>query len=156
MVGILCSTAQRLTGRLQTVTNGVESLICTDWMCHKFIKSRIADKVFQPSPTHHEKYGGDPRHPHKLHIATRMKSTKRSHTSQVHKNVLSGSTKLKVVKHFFKNMLLTTGSLTCILATILCSSKNKKTKTEQEAHLKTLNPQLEQKTVGPGRHSWML
>lgn len=34
-------------------------------------------QVFQPSPADHEKYGGDPQHPHKLHIVTRIKSTKR-------------------------------------------------------------------------------
>ncbi|KAF0872907.1 RM30 protein, partial [Crocuta crocuta] len=77
MVGILYTIAPRFPGRLRTVTDGVESLICTDWMCHRVTKSRIADIVLQPSPTDHEKYGGDPQHPHKLHIVTRMKSTKR-------------------------------------------------------------------------------
>uniref|UniRef100_A0A8C0YXU7 Uncharacterized protein n=2 Tax=Canis lupus familiaris TaxID=9615 RepID=A0A8C0YXU7_CANLF len=55
----------------------VEPLICTDCIRQKFTKSRIPDKVFQPSPADHEKYGGDPQHPHKLHIVTRIKSTKR-------------------------------------------------------------------------------
>uniref|UniRef100_A0A8C0WKN9 Uncharacterized protein n=1 Tax=Castor canadensis TaxID=51338 RepID=A0A8C0WKN9_CASCN len=77
MAGILHSIVQRPPGRLQTVRKGVESLIGTDWIHHKFTKSRIPDKVFQPSPTDHEKYGGDPQNPHKLHIVTRIKSTKR-------------------------------------------------------------------------------
>ncbi|VFV27568.1 39s ribosomal protein [Lynx pardinus] len=77
LVRILRSIARRLPGRLQTVTNGVECLIYTDWMCHKFTKSRIADSVFQPSPADHEKYDGDPQHPRKLHIVTRVESTKR-------------------------------------------------------------------------------
>uniref|UniRef100_A0A2K5RHT9 Uncharacterized protein n=1 Tax=Cebus imitator TaxID=2715852 RepID=A0A2K5RHT9_CEBIM len=77
MAGILLLVAQRPPGRLQTMTKGVESLICTDWIHHKFTKSRIPDKVFQASPEDHEKYGGDPPNPHKLHIVTRKKSTRR-------------------------------------------------------------------------------
>uniref|UniRef100_A0A8I5R0H7 Large ribosomal subunit protein uL30m n=1 Tax=Papio anubis TaxID=9555 RepID=A0A8I5R0H7_PAPAN len=77
MAGILRLVVQRPPGRLQTVTKGVESLIGTDWIRHKFTKSRIPDKVFQASPEDHEKYGGDPQNPHKLHIVTRIKSTRR-------------------------------------------------------------------------------
>uniref|UniRef100_A0A8C9AC69 Uncharacterized protein n=1 Tax=Prolemur simus TaxID=1328070 RepID=A0A8C9AC69_PROSS len=77
MAGILCKVVQRPLGRLQTVTKGAESLIYTHWIRHKFTKSRIPDKVFQPSPEDHEKYGRDPQNPHKLHIVTRIKSTKR-------------------------------------------------------------------------------
>uniref|UniRef100_A0A9L0RZN4 Large ribosomal subunit protein uL30m n=1 Tax=Equus caballus TaxID=9796 RepID=A0A9L0RZN4_HORSE len=103
---------------LKTVTKGVESFICTNWIRHKFTRSRIPDKVFQPSPADHEKYGGDPQHPHKLHIVTRIKSTKRrpywekdiikmlglekAHTPQVHKNIPSVNAKLKVVKHLIR------------------------------------------------------
>ncbi|KAB0389310.1 hypothetical protein E2I00_017298, partial [Balaenoptera physalus] len=56
MAGILRSIVQRPPGRLQMVTKGVEPLVCTDWIRHKFTKSRIPDKVFQPSPEDHEKY----------------------------------------------------------------------------------------------------
>lgn len=96
----------------------MESFICTNWIRHKFTRSRIPDKVFQPSPADHEKYGGDPQHPHKLHIVTRIKSTKRrpywekdiikmlglekAHTPQVHKNIPSVNAKLKVVKHLIR------------------------------------------------------
>uniref|UniRef100_A0A2K6EF52 Large ribosomal subunit protein uL30m n=1 Tax=Propithecus coquereli TaxID=379532 RepID=A0A2K6EF52_PROCO len=115
MAGILCKVVQRPLSRLQIVTKGVESLICTDWIRHKFTKSRIPDEVFQPSPEDHEKYGGDPQNPHKLHTVTRIKSRKRppywekdtikmlglqkAHTPQVHKNIPSVNAKLKVVKH---------------------------------------------------------
>ncbi|XP_047602192.1 39S ribosomal protein L30, mitochondrial isoform X2 [Lutra lutra] len=118
MAGILRSIVQRPPGRLQTMTKGMESLIYMDWIRHKFTKSRIPDKVFQPSPADHEKYGGDPQHPHKLHIVTRIKSTKRrpywekdtikmlglekAHTPQVHKNIPSVNAKLKVVKHLIR------------------------------------------------------
>ncbi|XP_054100546.1 large ribosomal subunit protein uL30m isoform X2 [Callithrix jacchus] len=91
MAGILRLVAQRPPGRLQ---------------------------VFQASPEDHEKYGGDPQNPHKLHIVTRIKSTKRrpywekdvikmlklekAHTPQVHKNIPSVNAKLKVVKHLIR------------------------------------------------------
>ncbi|XP_040607327.1 39S ribosomal protein L30, mitochondrial-like [Mesocricetus auratus] len=118
MAGILRSVFQRPPGRLQTVNKGVESLIGTDWIRHKFTRSRIPDKVFQPRPENHEKYGGDPQHPHKLHIVTRIKSTKRhpywekdtikmlglqkAHSPQIHKNIPSVNAKLKVVKHLIR------------------------------------------------------
>uniref|UniRef100_A0A8C9C1L2 Large ribosomal subunit protein uL30m n=1 Tax=Phocoena sinus TaxID=42100 RepID=A0A8C9C1L2_PHOSS len=91
---------------------------CTDWICHRFTKSKIPDEVFQPSPEGHEKYGGDPQQPHKLHIVTRIKSTKRrpywekdlirmlglqkAHTPQVHKNIPLVKAKLKAVKHLIR------------------------------------------------------
>ncbi|XP_012372975.1 39S ribosomal protein L30, mitochondrial-like [Octodon degus] len=122
MAGILCSVVHRPPGRLQTVTKCVESLMGTDWIHHKVTKSRIPDKVFQLSPEDHEKYGGDPQHPHKLHVLTRIKSTIRQpywekdvikmlglekvHTPQVHKNVPLVNAKLKVVKHLIRNQPL--------------------------------------------------
>uniref|UniRef100_A0A8C3FC13 Large ribosomal subunit protein uL30m n=1 Tax=Chrysemys picta bellii TaxID=8478 RepID=A0A8C3FC13_CHRPI len=57
-----------------TSTNSVESLTWTGWIRHKFTKSRIPASVFQPRPSDHEKYGGDPQQPHKLHLVTRIKS----------------------------------------------------------------------------------
>ncbi|NP_001030520.1 39S ribosomal protein L30, mitochondrial [Bos indicus x Bos taurus] len=118
MAGILRSIVQRPPGRLQTATKGVEPLVCVDWIRHKFTRSRIPDEVFRPSPEDHEKYGGDPQQPHKLHIVTRIKSTKRrpywekdiikmlglqkAHTPQVHKNIPSVNAKLKIVKHLIR------------------------------------------------------
>jgi hypothetical protein len=63
--------------QLQMMTKGVKSIIGKDWIHHKVIKSRIPDKVFQPSPADHGKYGGDPQNPYKLHTVTRIKSTTR-------------------------------------------------------------------------------
>ncbi|KAJ6667479.1 hypothetical protein lerEdw1_016600 [Lerista edwardsae] len=34
-------------------------------------------QVFQPRPGDHEKYGGDPLQPHKLHLVTRIRSGRR-------------------------------------------------------------------------------
>lgn len=116
--GILHSVGQRPAGRLQTVTKGIEPLICTDLIHHKFARSRIPDKVFQPSPADHEKYGGDPKHLHKLHIVTRIRTRKRhpfgkkvtikmlglekAPIPQVHKNIPSVKAKKKVVKHLIR------------------------------------------------------
>jgi large subunit ribosomal protein L30 len=74
--------------------------------------------VFQPKPEDHEKYGGDPQNPHKLHIVTRIRSTKRrpywekdtikmlglqkAHRPQIHKNIPLVNAKLKVVKHLIR------------------------------------------------------
>ncbi|XP_028628521.1 39S ribosomal protein L30, mitochondrial [Grammomys surdaster] len=118
MAGVLRSVFQRPPGRLQTVKKGAESLIGSEWIRHKFTRSRIPDKVFQPKPEDHEKYGGDPQNPHKLHIVTRIKSTKRcpywekdtikmlglqkAHSPQIHKNIPSVNAKLKVVKHLIR------------------------------------------------------
>ncbi|KAM4853098.1 large ribosomal subunit protein uL30m-like [Thomomys bottae] len=118
MAGILRSVVQIPRGRLQTVTKSIELLIGTDWIRHKFTRSRIPDKVFPASPKDHKKYGGDPQHPHQLHIVTRIKSTQRcpywekdiikmlglqkAHTPQVHKNIPSVKAKLKVVKHLIR------------------------------------------------------
>ncbi|XP_012370060.1 39S ribosomal protein L30, mitochondrial-like [Octodon degus] len=118
MAGILYPVVYRPLGRLQTVTKQVEPLMGTDSIRHKVTKSRIPDKVFQPSPEHHEKHGGDPQHPHKLHVVTRIKSMIRqpywekdvikileldkAHTPQVHKSTPSVNAKLKVVKHLVR------------------------------------------------------
>uniref|UniRef100_A0A9L0S0H2 Large ribosomal subunit protein uL30m n=1 Tax=Equus caballus TaxID=9796 RepID=A0A9L0S0H2_HORSE len=98
---------------VRTVTAEQE---CNAWW--SILGSASPRWVFQPSPADHEKYGGDPQHPHKLHIVTRIKSTKRrpywekdiikmlglekAHTPQVHKNIPSVNAKLKVVKHLIR------------------------------------------------------
>ncbi|CAD7673609.1 unnamed protein product [Nyctereutes procyonoides] len=93
MLNIGCHIIQHQDTNFKLMTKGVEPLICTDWIRHKFTKSRIPDKVFQPSPADHKKYGGDPQHPHKLHIVTRIKT----HPPQVRKNIPSVNAKLKVL-----------------------------------------------------------
>ncbi|XP_023579283.1 39S ribosomal protein L30, mitochondrial-like [Octodon degus] len=118
MAEMLHSVVHRPPGGLQTVTKRVESLVGTDWIHHKVTKSRIPDKVFQPSPEDHEKYGGDPPRPHKLHVVARIKSTirrpcwekdviqmlglEKAHTPRVHKDIPSVNAKLRVVKHLIR------------------------------------------------------
>ncbi|XP_026887260.2 39S ribosomal protein L30, mitochondrial [Electrophorus electricus] len=81
----------------------------------KFTKSRIPPEVFEERSKEHEKYGGNPEQPHKLHIVTRVKSTVRrpywekkvvkslgllkSHEPRVHKNTPSVNRQLKIIKH---------------------------------------------------------
>ncbi|KAM4818129.1 large ribosomal subunit protein uL30m-like [Thomomys bottae] len=118
MARILCSVVQTSPGGLQTVRKGVKSLIDTDSLIHKFTRSRIPDKVFQASPEDLKKYGGDPQHPHKLHIVAGIESTQRllhwenetsrmlglqkAHTPQVHRNIPSVTVKLKIVKYLIR------------------------------------------------------
>ncbi|XP_072899578.1 large ribosomal subunit protein uL30m [Hemitrygon akajei] len=84
----------------------------------KFTKSRIPAKLFEVEPAAHEKYNGDPNQPHQLHIITRIKCTKRrpywekkivhdlgldkSNQPQIHKNIPSVNSKLKVIKHLIR------------------------------------------------------
>ncbi|KFV76631.1 hypothetical protein N308_07449, partial [Struthio camelus australis] len=74
--------------------------------------------VFQPRPGDHEKYGGDPDQPHKIHIVTRIKGVlgrpywekkiirdlglDKAHQPRLHKNIPSVNSKLKVVKHLIR------------------------------------------------------
>ncbi|XP_032860839.1 39S ribosomal protein L30, mitochondrial isoform X4 [Tyto alba] len=50
-----------------------ERMASAVWVRCLFTRSRIPDSVFQPRPGDHEKYGGDPEQPHKIHIITRIK-----------------------------------------------------------------------------------
>lgn len=84
----------------------------------KFTKSRLPPQVFEECSKEHEKYGGDPEQPHKLHIVTRVKSTKgrpywekkvvkslglmKSHEPRVHKNTPSVNNLLKIIKHLVR------------------------------------------------------
>ncbi|XP_051997705.1 39S ribosomal protein L30, mitochondrial [Xyrauchen texanus] len=84
----------------------------------KFTRSRIPPQVFEERSKEHEKYGGDPEQPHKLHIVTRVKSTMRrpywerkvvkglglmkAHEPRVHKNTPSVNNQLKIIKHLVK------------------------------------------------------
>ncbi|XP_050787887.1 39S ribosomal protein L30, mitochondrial [Gopherus flavomarginatus] len=98
--------------------SSVDSLTWTAWIRHKFTKSRIPASVFQPQPSDHEKYGGDPEQPHKLHLVTRIKSgigrpywekkiihdlgLDKANQPRVHKNIPSVNGKLKVIKHLIR------------------------------------------------------
>ncbi|KAM7182364.1 large ribosomal subunit protein uL30m isoform 2-T2 [Macrochelys suwanniensis] len=113
---VLGCVAKRPPAAWRTLTkSSVESLTWTGWIRHKFTKSRIPASVFQPQPSDHEKYGGDPQQPHKLHLVTRIKSgigrpywekkiihnlgLDKANQPRVHKNIPSVNAKLKVIKH---------------------------------------------------------
>uniref|UniRef100_K7FXU6 Large ribosomal subunit protein uL30m n=1 Tax=Pelodiscus sinensis TaxID=13735 RepID=K7FXU6_PELSI len=98
--------------------SSMESLTWTGWIRHKFTKSRIPASVFQPQPSDHEKYGGDPQQPHKLHLITRIRSgigrpywekkiihdfgLDKRFQPRVHKNIPAVNAKLKVIKHLIR------------------------------------------------------
>ncbi|XP_074671178.1 large ribosomal subunit protein uL30m isoform X1 [Strix aluco] len=96
----------------------MEGMAAAAWVRCLFTKSRIPDSVFQPRPGDHEKYGGDPEQPHKIHVITRIKSVigrpywekkiihnlglDKAHQPVLHKNIPSVNSKLKVVKHLIR------------------------------------------------------
>ncbi|KAK2544561.1 Mrpl30 [Columba livia] len=96
----------------------MEGMAPTAWVRCLFTRSRIPDSVFQPRPGDHEKYGGDPEQPHKIHVITRIKSVigrpywekkiihdlglDKAHQPRLHKNIPSVNSKLKVVKHLIR------------------------------------------------------
>ncbi|XP_074715151.1 large ribosomal subunit protein uL30m isoform X1 [Strix uralensis] len=96
----------------------MEGMAAATWVRCLFTKSRIPDSVFQPRPGDHEKYGGDPEQPHKIHVITRIKSVigrpywekkiihnlglDKAHQPVLHKNIPSVNSKLKVVKHLIR------------------------------------------------------
>lgn len=85
---------------------------------NKTIKARIPPEHFAERATEHDKYGGDPEQPHKLHIVTRVKGTKRrpywekdmvkylklekAHVPVIHKNTPAVNSQLKFVKHLVR------------------------------------------------------
>ncbi|XP_020504016.1 39S ribosomal protein L30, mitochondrial [Labrus bergylta] len=84
----------------------------------KFTKARIPPELFAERSKEHEKYGGDPDQPHKLHIVTRVKSVMRrpywekemvktlgldkAHVPVIHKNTPAVNSQLKFVKHLVR------------------------------------------------------
>ncbi|XP_071395394.1 large ribosomal subunit protein uL30m [Centroberyx affinis] len=86
--------------------------------CRQFTKARIPKELFAERAKEHEKYGGDPDQPHKLHIVTRVKSTirrpywekdmvkrlglEKAHVPVIHKNTPSVNNQLKFVKHLVR------------------------------------------------------
>ncbi|XP_069060480.1 large ribosomal subunit protein uL30m isoform X1 [Pleurodeles waltl] len=114
-----CRILQKYTVTLKNVKlNQSSSPAWTECMRYKFTKSRIPKEVFQVRPEDHEKYGGDPQQPHKLHLITRIRSgiarpywekkilqelglNKKLH-QRVHKNIPSINAKLKIIKHLIR------------------------------------------------------
>lgn len=84
----------------------------------KFTKVRVGQEYFEERSKDHEKYGGDPDQPHKLHIVTRVKTVKarpywekeliktlrlqKAHTPVIHKNTPAVNNQLKFVKHLVR------------------------------------------------------
>ncbi|XP_039599865.1 39S ribosomal protein L30, mitochondrial isoform X1 [Polypterus senegalus] len=84
----------------------------------KFTKARIPHSLYEEQAKNHEKYGGDPEHPHKLHLITRIRSGLgrpywekktlkdlgliKAHHPYVHKNIPAVNEKLKVIKHLVR------------------------------------------------------
>ncbi|KAG7262885.1 hypothetical protein CRUP_021081 [Coryphaenoides rupestris] len=54
------------------------------------------DPIFEERSKEHERYGGDPEQPHKLHVVIRVKS---SRVPVIHKNTPAVNNLLKFVKH---------------------------------------------------------
>uniref|UniRef100_H3D8N6 Large ribosomal subunit protein uL30m n=1 Tax=Tetraodon nigroviridis TaxID=99883 RepID=H3D8N6_TETNG len=85
---------------------------------NKFSKARIPQELFAARSKEHEKYGGDPDQPHKLHIVTRVRSVirrpywekdmikhlglEKSHVPVIHKNTPAVNSQLKFVKHLVR------------------------------------------------------
>ncbi|XP_041925343.1 39S ribosomal protein L30, mitochondrial isoform X2 [Alosa sapidissima] len=91
------------------------------WYCPSrshFRRSRVPSELFEERSKEHEKYGGDPEQPHKLHIVTRVRTTvgrpywekkvvkslglEKGHTPRVHKNIPSVNNQLKIIKHLVR------------------------------------------------------
>ncbi|KAM6144810.1 LOW QUALITY PROTEIN: large ribosomal subunit protein uL30m [Phoenicopterus ruber ruber] len=101
----------------QVLGKRMEGMASAVWVRCLFTRSRIPDSVFQPQRDH-EKYGGDPEQPHKIHVITRIKSVigrpywekkiihdlglDKAHQPRLHKNIPSVNSKLKVVKHLIR------------------------------------------------------
>lgn len=84
----------------------------------KITKARVPQELFAERSKEHEKYGGNPDQPHKLHIVTRVKSVmgrphwekdmvkylglQKAHVPVIHKNTTAVNHLLKFVKHLVR------------------------------------------------------
>ncbi|XP_033868500.1 large ribosomal subunit protein uL30m-like [Acipenser ruthenus] len=112
-----CRTLQRYSLGLKNLTT-VVPLPWSGLFRWKFTKARIPATLYEERSEDHERYGGDPEHPHKLHLITRIKSARRrpywekkvvhdlgldkAHQPCVHKNIPAVNEKLKVIKHLIR------------------------------------------------------
>ena len=95
--------------------------VARPWMLSfrsKFTRARLQPEYFEKRSEDHEKYGGDPDQPHKLHIVTRVKTVKarpywekdmikllgleKAKTPVIHKNTPSVNKQLQSVKHLVR------------------------------------------------------
>ncbi|XP_018418613.1 PREDICTED: 39S ribosomal protein L30, mitochondrial [Nanorana parkeri] len=114
-----CKAVQTRTIGLKLFTDHpVLSLVWPGSVRHKFTRSRIPEETFQPKPEDHEKYGGDPQQPHKLHLITRVRSVigrpywekdvvrrlglEKAYKPVIHKNIPAVNEQLKMIKHLVR------------------------------------------------------
>uniref|UniRef100_A0A674H6B8 Large ribosomal subunit protein uL30m n=1 Tax=Taeniopygia guttata TaxID=59729 RepID=A0A674H6B8_TAEGU len=104
-----------LAGAGKVLGKRTEGMASPLWVRCLFTRSNIPDS---PRPGDHEKYGGDPEEPHKIHVITRIKSVigrpywekkiihdlglQKAHQPRLHKNIPSVNSRLKVVKHLIR------------------------------------------------------
>ncbi|XP_033842905.1 39S ribosomal protein L30, mitochondrial [Periophthalmus magnuspinnatus] len=97
---------------------GATQLPCLVLARGNFTRSRMPLEIFEERSKEHEKYGGDPEQPHKLHIVTRIKSTirrpywekemvksfglRKMHAPVIHKNTPAVNNQLKYIKHLVR------------------------------------------------------
>ncbi|XP_066563031.1 large ribosomal subunit protein uL30m [Amia ocellicauda] len=115
-MAVFCRALQKSVG-LKNITEATQLPWTVAYRC-KFTKTRILPEVYEERAKEHDKYGGDPEQPHKLHLITRIKSTMRrpywekkvvqdlglgkAHQPRVHKNIPSVNNKLKIIKHLVR------------------------------------------------------
>ncbi|XP_006001429.1 39S ribosomal protein L30, mitochondrial [Latimeria chalumnae] len=117
-MAVFCRTVQKCTIGLKNLSEQlVTPITWTGFFRSKYTKPRISEKLFDPKPGDHEKYGGN-LEPHKLHLVTRIKSGQRrpywekkilhdlglnkAHQPRVHKNIPAVNIKLRAIKHLIR------------------------------------------------------
>ncbi|KAI3356368.1 hypothetical protein L3Q82_017605 [Scortum barcoo] len=114
----VCRGLSSLSGKILTQTMLVSPCPWLVSARSRFTKAKIPNEFFAERSKEHEKYGGDPDQPHKLHIVTRVKSVMRrpywekemvkslglqkAHVPVIHKNTPSVNSQLKFVKHLVR------------------------------------------------------
>merc|ERR1712212_366583 len=118
-MAIFCRSRLHLASPGSTITMLTEATC--PWLVSfrsKFTKVKVRPEYFAERSQDHEKYGGDPNQPHKLHIVTRVKSVKtrpcwekqlikdlrleKAHTPVIHKNTPAVNSQLKFIKHLVR------------------------------------------------------
>ncbi|XP_068124301.1 large ribosomal subunit protein uL30m [Hyperolius riggenbachi] len=114
-----CKAVQSRTTGLKLLTeHPALPLVWTSTIRHKFTRSYLPEEAFQPKPEAHEKYGGDPEQPHKLHLITRIRTfigrphwekevvrklgLQKAQVPVIHKNIPGVNKELKVIKHLVR------------------------------------------------------
>ncbi|XP_072300850.1 large ribosomal subunit protein uL30m [Eucyclogobius newberryi] len=114
----MAGVSQCLRSMSKKIVAGTTQLPCIVLARGNFTRSRIPQDIFDERSKEHEKYGGDPEQPHKLHIVTRVKSAIRRpywekelvksfglhkmHAPVIHKNTPAVNSQLKYIKHLIR------------------------------------------------------